>query len=91
MEFAGRLSNLDQLLACSQIASFHGTHVAGTIAAQTNNAEGGAGVSWGAKIMPLRVLGVGGGTSFDVCQAIRYAAGLIDNSSGTVPLRTDDH
>ncbi|MCZ6457730.1 MAG: S8 family serine peptidase, partial [Gammaproteobacteria bacterium] len=74
-------------LAYGTSSSFHGTHVAGTVAAQTNNAKGGAGVSWGAKIMPLRVLGVGGGTSFDVCQAIRYAAGLIDNSSGKVPLR----
>jgi len=64
--------------------SFHGTHVAGTIAADTDNGIGVAGVSWGARIMPVRALGVGGGTSFDVQQAIRYAAGL-PNVSGTVP------
>ena len=65
-------------------SSFHGTHVSGTIAATSNNGIGVAGVAWGARIMPLRVLGVDGGTSYDVDQAIRYAAGLA-NDSGTVP------
>lgn len=71
-------------LAYTTRSTFHGTHVAGTIAAASNNSLGGAGVSWGAKIMPLRVLGKGGGTSYDVMQAVLYAAGL-DNDSGTVP------
>lgn len=71
-------------------SSFHGTHVAGTIAAQTNNTRGVAGVGWkSARIMPLRVLGVGGGTSYDLLQAVRYAAGL-PNDSGTVPARPAD-
>ena len=70
-------------------SSFHGTHVAGTIAARTNNTVGVAGVAWNAKIMPLRVLGIDGGTSFDVIQAVRYAAGL-SNQSGTVPSRRAD-
>jgi serine protease len=65
-------------------SSFHGTHVSGTIAAASNNSIGVAGVAWGVKIMPLRVLGVDGGTSYDVDQAVRYAAGLA-NDSGTVP------
>lgn len=56
-------------------SSFHGTHVAGTIAAASNNGQGVAGVAWGASIMPVRVLGVGGGTSFDICQAMLFAAG----------------
>jgi len=64
-------------------SSFHGTHVAGTIAAASNNAIGVAGVAWGVKIMPLRVLGMLGGTSYDVRQAIRYAAGLSNDSPGT--------
>ena len=76
-------------LAYGISSSFHGTHVSGTIAAETNNGEGVAGVSWGAKIMPLRALGVGGGTSFDIMQAMRYAAGL-SNNSGTVPPRAAD-
>src|SRR5262249_29682874 len=52
-------------------SSFHGTHVAGTIAAATNNTIGVAGIAQHAKIMPLRALGVDGGTSFDVIQAVR--------------------
>lgn len=74
-------------------SSFHGTHVAGTVAAETSASatpgSGVAGVSWEAKIMPLRVLGVGGGTSFDVIEAMRWAAGL-DNVSGTLPDRPAD-
>lgn len=65
-------------------SSFHGTHVTGTIAAATNNGKGVAGVAWGAKVMPLRALGKLGGTSYDILQAVRYAAGLI-NDSGKVP------
>ncbi len=70
-------------------SSFHGTHVAGTIGAATDNGEGAAGVTWQTSIMPLRVLGVGGGTTFDVVQAVRYAAGL-SNNSGTLPIQRAD-
>lgn len=70
-------------------SSWHGTHVAGTVAAATDNSIGVAGVSWGAKIMPIRVLGFGGGTSFDVLQGVLYAAGL-PNDSGTVPAQRAD-
>ena len=66
-------------------SSFHGTHVAGIIAAATNNNVGVAGIAWTAKIMPLRVLGKNGGTDYDIEQAVRYAAGL-ENDSGTVPV-----
>jgi subtilisin family serine protease len=57
------------------MSSWHGTHVAGTIAAATNNHEGIAGVAPDTKIMPLRVLGQCGGSSFDIADAIRWAAG----------------
>ena len=67
-------------------SSFHGTHVAGTVGAATNNGLGVAGVTWNTRIMPLRVLGLEGGTDADVAQAIRYAVGL-NNNSGTVPER----
>jgi serine protease len=71
-------------------SSFHGTHVAGTIAAQTGNASGVAGVTWQTKVMPVRVLGKGGaGTSYDIRQGIRYAAGM-DNDSGAVPAHHAD-
>lgn len=69
--------------------SWHGTHVAGTIAAASNNNRGVAGVSWGAKIMPIRVLGRDGGSTYDVEQGIRFAAGL-PNDSGTTPSRRAD-
>jgi len=56
----------------------HGTHVAGTIAAVTNNLTGVAGVNWGGtfgtKIMPLRVLDANGvGSTYDIAKAIVYA------------------
>jgi serine protease len=70
-------------------SSFHGTHVAGTIAAETNNATGVAGVTWKSLIMPLRVLGKGGGTAYDVEQAVYYAAGLPNDSGTTPPTRAD--
>lgn len=68
---------------------FHGTHVAGTVAAATNNATGVAGVSWATRIMPVRVLGRVGAYSYDTIQAVRYAAGL-PNDSGTLPAKKAD-
>ncbi|MFH1108254.1 MAG: S8 family serine peptidase [Planctomycetota bacterium] len=41
----------------------HGTHVAGVAAASGNNGLGVAGVTWGAYIMPVRVLGTPNGCS----------------------------
>jgi serine protease len=53
----------------------HGTHVAGTIAQATNNRLATAGIAYGAKIMPLRVLGSSAiGDSFAIARALRYAA-----------------
>ncbi len=69
----------------AQGSSFHGTHVAGTIGALSNNGDGVAGIGWKTKIMPLRVLGKGGnGSDYDIEQAVRFAAGL-SNDSGKVP------
>ncbi len=70
--------------------TFHGTHVAGTIAAEAFNGRGVIGVAPMARIMPVRGLGVGGsGTLFDIQQGIRFSAGL-SNSSGTLPARRAD-
>lgn len=69
-------------------SSFHGTHVAGTIAAASNNGIGVAGVAPNARIMPVRVLGQTG-ASFDVLQGVLFAAGL-PNSSNTLPARRAD-
>jgi len=52
----------------------HGTHVAGIAAAVTNNSVGIAGVSWEAKIMPIRVLGEDGyGTTESIVNGINWA------------------
>ena len=54
---------------------YHGSHVSGTVAAATNNAQGIAGVSWGAKILPVRVLGKDGGSSANILIGTLWAAG----------------
>ncbi len=52
----------------------HGTHVAGIAAAVTNNGIGVAGMSWGARIMPLRALDeMGNGDTAKVASAIGWA------------------
>ena len=56
-------------------SSWHGTHVAGTVAAVTNNAKGVAGMAYGAKVVPVRVLGKGGGYDSDIADAIIWASG----------------
>ncbi|MCD2463173.1 MULTISPECIES: S8 family serine peptidase [unclassified Streptomyces] len=60
-------------------SSWHGTHVAGTIGAVTNNTKGIAGIAYNAKIQPVRVLGKCGGSSADIADAITWASG------GSVP------
>jgi subtilisin family serine protease len=57
-------------------ANGHGTLVAGTIAARVGNAAGVAGVSGGARVLPLRVVGAGGATDADIAAAFTYAARL---------------
>ncbi|MGY0234474.1 S8 family peptidase [Longispora urticae] len=60
-------------------SSWHGTHVAGTVAAVADNNVGVAGVAPHARLVPVRVLGVCGGTVADISDAIVWASG------GTVP------
>jgi subtilisin family serine protease len=51
----------------------HGTHCAGIIGAEGDNAEGIAGVNWQVEIMPLKFMGRGGfGTTKDAIEAINY-------------------
>ncbi len=60
----------------AQNSSWHGTHVAGTIGAATNNSIGVAGINWQSAILPVRVLGRCGGTISDIADGMRWAAGL---------------
>ncbi|MBI2958846.1 MAG: S8 family serine peptidase, partial [Betaproteobacteria bacterium] len=59
-----------------QPSSWHGTRVAGVIGAAANNALGVAGISFGSKILPVRVLGKCGGYDSDIIAGVRWAAGL---------------
>jgi serine protease len=57
-------------------SSWHGTRVAGIIAARTNNATGMAAIAPGVLVLPARVLGKCTGYLSDVVAAMRWAAGL---------------
>jgi len=70
---------------------FHGTHVAGIIAADTFDSSGVAGIAPMARLMPIRVFAqdATGSSTSDIAQAILYAAGLA-NASGQVPAERAD-
>ncbi len=57
-------------------SSWHGTHVAGTIGAISNNGSGVTGINWVSKLLPVRVLGKCGGYDSDIADAMRWSAGL---------------
>ena len=58
-----------------QPSSWHGTHVAGIIAAVSNEI-GISGVAPNVKISPVRVLGANGGTEGDIAAGINWAIGV---------------
>lgn len=79
-DFDGRDTNPDDPgdgLFGAQGSSFHGTHIAGTIAAETDNNEGVAGLTWAGQILPVRVLGQGlSGFDSDIIDGLFWAIGL---------------
>ncbi len=53
----------------------HGTHVAGIAAATTNNSIGVAGTSWGAQVMPIKIMNrYGNGSYSDLAAGVIWAA-----------------
>jgi len=56
-------------------SSYHGTHVAGIIAAE-HDFLGTAGVAPKVKVLPIRALGKDGGTIADLVKAVNWAAGV---------------
>jgi serine protease len=66
-----------QFKSCDvDISSWHGTRTAGILGALTNNSRGVAGMTWQAKILPVRVLGKCGGFDSDIIAGMLWAAGL---------------
>jgi len=57
-------------------STWHGSMVAGVIGAASNNAQGVAGVAWGVKILPVRVMGKCGGYDSDILAGMLWAAGI---------------
>ena len=68
-------------------SSWHGTDIAGLLAAATNNAVGGAGINWNGRVVPVRVAGKCGAEVADIVDGMRWAAGLdvANGSGGLVP------
>ena len=57
-------------------SSWHGTHVAGTIAALMDNGLYGTGIAPRVRLLPVRALGRCGGYTSDIVDGIRWAAGI---------------
>jgi serine protease len=56
-------------------SEFHGSHVAGTAAACTNNTTGIAGVAWNARVLPIRALAAGSGSFDNIIAGFLWAIG----------------
>lgn len=72
-------------------STWHGTHVAGIFGANGDNSMGVAGINWKSAIVPVRVLGKGGGWMTDVADAIRWAAGLPVSSTNAANANPPDN
>jgi thermitase len=98
-DLAGKLTAGHNFVACPNSAlpcAFlpqddygHGTHAAGIAAALTNNNTGVAGVSWGARVMPIKVLDSFGNGSYEnvaagIVWAVDHGAQIINLSLGGI-------
>jgi serine protease len=60
----------------TSVSSWHGTRVAGILAALSNNSTGIAGTTWSGKLLPVRAVGVCGGLDSDIITGMLWAAGI---------------
>lgn len=59
----------------SRVSSWHGTNVAGTVAAQRTVATSGLGIAPDARVLPVRIMGRCGGNTADVAAGLLWAVG----------------
>jgi serine protease len=64
---------------------WHGTKIAGLLAAQTNNNVGVAAIHWDGRVLPVRAAGRCGALLSDLIDGIRWAAGLAVDNAPTNP------
>ena len=57
-------------------SSWHGSVIAGILAAVTDNGQGVAGINWDGRVLPVRVAGKCGAEVADIVDGMRWAAGL---------------
>ncbi len=77
LENAGKDASKGFFAGCGvKNSSWHGTHVAGTVAAVSKDGRGVTGVNQAARILPVRAWGKCGGYASDIVDAARWAAGL---------------
>jgi serine protease len=55
--------------------SHHGSHVGGTMGADTNNGSMIAGVTWAGGLLAVRTLGIGGGSLADIIDGVEWSIG----------------
>ena len=67
-------------------SSWHGTVIAGLLAAETSNARGVAAINWNGRVVPVRVAGKCGADVADIVTGMRWAAGLQVQDAGGRPV-----
>jgi serine protease len=70
------INNTSNAFDTDTLGGFHGTHVAGTVGACSNNGLGVAGVAWKSQILPIKGLNSGSGNIANIAKAMYWAAGI---------------